>query len=320
MQKTISDPCFKIGQLEIHGDLVLAPMDGFSDSPFRGICRKMGSAFSYSEFINAVDVIEHHPELEERISFEENERPIFYQLFDSDPKRIVKAAILLSQRSPDGIDINLGCSVRRVSGRGAGAGLLKEPDKIAQIFRLLTSELDIPITGKIRLGWDDSTLNYLEIAQIIQDNGGKMVAVHARTKKDAFHGDVNLAAIAEIKHNLSIPVIGNGDVKTPLDIERMKELTQCDAVMIGRGAIGNPWIFQKRDCNFVDKVEKIRTITNHLNRMIRYYGQQRGLLLFRKHLKQYLVGMGIRGRVLQEILRCDDLAILAQNLHQLINT
>jgi tRNA-dihydrouridine synthase B len=320
MQKTISDPCFKIGQLEIHGDLVLAPMDGFSDSPFRGICRKMGSAFSYSEFINAVDVIEHHPELEERISFEENERPIFYQLFDSDPKRIVKAAILLSQRSPDGIDINLGCSVRRVSGRGAGAGLLKEPDKIAQIFRLLTSELDIPITGKIRLGWDDSTLNYLEIAQIIQDNGGKMVAVHARTKTDAFHGDVNLAAIAEIKHNLSIPVIGNGDVKTPLDIERMKELTQCDAVMIGRGAIGNPWIFQKRDCNFVDKVEKIRTITNHLNRMIRYYGQQRGLLLFRKHLKQYLVGMGIRGRVLQEILRCDDLAILAQNLHQLINT
>jgi tRNA-dihydrouridine synthase B len=320
MQKTISDPCFKIGQLEIHGDLVLAPMDGFSDSPFRGICRKMGSAFSYSEFINAVDVIEHHPELEERISFEENERPIFYQLFDSDPKRIVKAAILLSQRSPDGIDINLGCSVRRVSGRGAGAGLLKEPDKIAQIFRLLTSELDIPITGKIRLGWDDSTLNYLEIAQIIQDNGGKMVAVHARTKKDAFHGDVNLAAIAEIKHNLSIPVIGNGDVKTPLDIERMKELTQCDAVMIGRGAIGNPWIFQKRDCNFVDKVEKIRTITNHLNRMIRYYGQQRGLLLFRKHLKQYLVGMGIRGRVLQEILRCDDLAILAQNLYQLINT
>jgi tRNA-dihydrouridine synthase B len=320
MQKTISDPCFKIGQLEIHGDLVLAPMDGFSDSPFRGICRKMGSAFSYSEFINAVDVIEHHPELEERISFEENERPIFYQLFDSDPKRIVKAAILLSQRSPDGIDINLGCSVRRVSGRGAGAGLLKEPDKIAQIFRLLTSELDIPITGKIRLGWDDSTLNYLEIAQIIQDNGGKMVAVHARTKTDAFHGDVNLAAIAEIKHNLSIPVIGNGDVKTPLDIERMKELTQCDAVLIGRGAIGNPWIFQKRDCNFVDKVEKIRTITNHLNRMIRYYGQQRGLLLFRKHLKQYLVGMGIRGRVLQEILRCDDLAILAQNLHQLINT
>jgi len=320
MENTHSNPCFKIGKLEIHGDLVLAPMDGFTDSPFRAICREMGSSFSYSEFINAIDVIDQHPKLEERISFEKIERPIFYQIFDNDPDRILQAALILSQRRPDGIDINLGCSIRRVSGRGAGAGLLKEPHKIAQIFRRLTSELDIPVTGKIRLGWDEDSRNYLEVAQIIQENGGKMLAVHARTKENGFQGDVDLEAIAEIKHSLSIPVIGNGDVKTPGEVKRMKELTQCDAVMIGRGAIGNPWIFQKRERTDVSVDEKYATITDHLGRMKNFYGEPRGIILFRKHLKQYLVGTGITNKNLREILSCDDPSNLAQNLHQLIES
>jgi tRNA-dihydrouridine synthase B len=318
MEKTSSNPCFRIGQIDIYGDLVLAPMDGFSDSPFRRICRTMGSAFSYSEFINAVDLIENHPRLEERLSFEPDERPFFYQIFDNDPERIVKAAMLLSQKLPDGIDINLGCSVRRVSGRGAGAGLLKEPRKISQIFHRLASELNVPVTAKIRLGWDENSRNYLEIARIIEESGGKMLAVHARTKKDGFQGVIDLDAIAEIKQSLSIPVIGNGDVHTPAEIKRMKELTQCDAVMIGRGAIGNPWIFQRKECAEVSSEEKYVIIADHLRRIVNFYGKQRGVLLFRKHLKQYLAETGAAGTTLRDVLSCDDPSILAENLQLLI--
>lgn len=278
----------------------------------------MGSAFSYSEFINANDIIENHPRLEERTSFEPGERPFFYQIFDSDPERIVKAALLLSQRMPDGIDINLGCSVRRISGRGAGAGLLREPRKISQIFHRLTSEVAIPVTAKIRLGWDERSRNYLEIARIIEENGGKMLAVHARTKKDGFQGDIDLDAIGEIKQNLSIPVIGNGDVKSPADIKHMKELTKCDAVMIGRGAIGNPWIFQRRERAEVSPEEKYGIIADHLRRMVDFYGKHHGVLLFRKHLKQYLSGTSAAGSNLRDILRCDDPFVLAQKLQHLI--
>ena len=285
---TALTPTFYVGNVPVYGDLVLAPMDGISDLPFRQLARALGSAMSYTEFINGVDVIHGHPLLEKRLSFIEEERPVVYQLLDNDPGRLLEAALALRQRNPDIIDINMGCYARSVVGRGAGAALLREPGKIAAIFKSLSQALDIPVTGKIRLGWDENSLNYLEVAHAVEDNGGKLLAVHARTRQQAYGGKVDWEAITRVKAALNIPVIGNGDVQTLEDVERMKAQTGCDAVMIGRAAITNPWIFQRLDRAEVP-LETVRlTIHLHLERMTAFYGQDRGVIQFRKFLKKYL--------------------------------
>lgn len=286
-------PSFHIGSVPIYGRTILSPMDGFSDQPFRSLARRLGSAMGYTEFVNAQDVLYGHPHLEQRLAFLEEERPIVYQIFDDDPARLLEAALKLRPRNPDIIDINMGCSAKCVSGRGAGAGLLREPDKIAQIFSTLTKELDIPVTGKIRIGWDDDNLNYLEIAKIIEDNGGAALAVHGRTKAQAYRGAANWGAIAEVKAALRIPVFGNGDVREVADIARMREFTGCDAVMIARGAIGNPWIFAGLDRHEVSDEQVRSMVIEHLQAMQLFYGERVGLLLFRKHAAKYISPYGL---------------------------
>ena len=241
-----SSPTFYIRDIPVHGNLILAPMDGYSDQPFRSLARKLGSALSYTEFINTLDVIHKQPRfLAERIAYTTDERPIVYQLLDNDPQRLLAAAQRLLPHQPDIFDINLGCSARSVSGRGAGAGLLKTPEKIATIFNLLSKNLPIPITGKIRLGWDENTRNYQLVARIIEENGGQLIAVHGRTRAQQYSGQADWDAIAEIKQIVSIPVIANGDVQTVADIDRILAHTHCDGVMIGRAATTNPWIFSR---------------------------------------------------------------------------
>ncbi len=269
-------PVFRVGNIPVYGDLILSPMDGYSDLPFRSLARRLGSAMSYTEFINAIDVVYGHPHLERKLAYLESERPVVYQIFDDDPERLVKAALKLRSRNPDIIDINMGCSARCVSGRGAGAGLLRTPEKIALIFSRLSKELDIPVTGKIRLGWDDASLNYLDIARIIEDNGGKLIAVHGRTKMQGYTGSADWDAIAAVRQAVSIPVIANGDVKTVADIERIKTHTGCSAVMIARAAIGNPWIFSRLDREQVSPDLLRETMLLHLDSMLSFYGDERG--------------------------------------------
>ncbi|HEY9089676.1 MAG TPA: tRNA-dihydrouridine synthase [Anaerolineaceae bacterium] len=287
-------PTFTVGGIPVRGDLILSPMDGYSDLPFRSLARWLGSAMSYTEFINAIDVNAKHPNLEERLAYLEEERPVVYQIFDDDPDRLVRAALKLRARNPDIIDINMGCSARTVAGRGAGAGLLRTPEKIARIFSTLTKVLDIPITGKIRLGWDGSSRNYLEIAKIIEDNGGQLIAVHGRTKAQSYGGVADWDAIAEVKAAVkTIPVIGNGDVKTVADIERMKRHTGCDGVMIARAAIQNPWIFSRTDRDQVTPEQLRAVINRHLRLMLDFYGPTRGLILFRKYAARYMMPFGL---------------------------
>ncbi len=277
-------------------------MDGFSDLPFRAMARRLGSAMSYTEFVNAIDVMQGHPNLEPRLSYTEDERPLVFQVFDDDPDRLVEAALRLRERDPDIIDVNMGCSAKTVAGRGAGAGLLRQPAKVAQIFSRLSRALDIPVTGKMRLGWDEETLNYLEIARIVQDNGGQLLAVHGRTKKQAYKGEANWQAIAEVKASLRIPVIGNGDVRTVADIARMRRFTGCDAVMIGRAAIGNPWIFAGLDREQVPTEQLRETMLAHLDAMLDFYGPERGLLLFRKHASRYISPFRLSTEQRQQLL------------------
>lgn len=284
----MSVPAFHVGSVPVYRDLILSPMDGFSDLPFRLMCRELGSAMSYTEFINALDILNSHPRIEEKFAYMPEERPVVFQIFDNDINRLLEAALRLQERHPDVIDINMGCSDRSVSGRGAGAGLLRTPLKVARIFKTLSASLDVPVTGKIRLGWDDDCRNYLLIARIIEENGGAALAVHGRTKAQGYGGKADWDAIAEIKDALSIPVIGNGDVRKVADIERMKAHTRCDAVMIGRGAIGNPWIFSRLDRDQVP-IEQVRfTMLRHLERMLTFYEGDYGLVLFRKHASRYL--------------------------------
>ena len=312
------EAAFYIGELPVYGDLILSPMDGYSDYPYRSIAREMGSALSYTEFINCLEVLQGHPFVHEKFFFKEAERPLVYQIFDDDPQRIVETARVLVQKKPDILDVNMGCSNKSVAGRGAGAGLLQEPQKIQQIFSLLSKEFQIPITGKIRLGWDKNNLNYLEIARIIEDNGGKMIAVHGRTKEQAYSGKANWEPIRQIKNIVKIPVIGNGDVKTPADIKAMKEQTGCDGVMIGRAAMGNPWIFARKERNEIKKEEVFKIMHEHLQRMLEYYGAERGIILFRKHLSRYLKPYEFKRDTMLSLLTCTSFQELLEILQGLL--
>lgn len=283
-----TNPTFSVGHIPVYGDLILSPMEGFSDLPFRSLCRKLGSAMSYTEFINAIDVLQGQPSVTQKTAYLEEERPVVFQIFDSEPERLLKAAKKLQALNPDIIDINLGCSVRRVSGRGAGAGLLRTPIKVARIFQTLSRELSVPVTAKIRLGWDFDSLNYGLIARIIEENGGSLLAVHGRTRSQAYSGEADWEAIAQVKQLVSIPVIANGDVRSLKDIDAIKQHTNCDGVMIGRAAMGNPWIFSRLDLSQVTHSIVREMITKHMEQMLLFYGEEIGLVLFRKHASRYL--------------------------------
>ena len=308
------NPVFRVKDIPIYGDLILAPMDGVSDLPFRVLTRQLGSAMSYTEFVNAIDVVQGHPSVERRLAYLEIERPVVFQVFDDDPDRIVDAGLKLLKFKPDILDINMGCPSREVASRGAGAGLLRQPAKIAEIFRKLTRILPIPVTGKIRLGWDESSKNYLDVAKSIEENGGSLLAVHARTKVQGYSGRAEWEAIAEIKAAINIPVIGNGDVSTVEDITRMKSLTGCDGVMIGRSALENPWLFSRIDRRIVPIDQARAVMIDHLAQMLEFYGE-RGLLLFRKFIKGYLRPYSLSSDLIKMLVTCES----ADHFHNLLN-
>jgi tRNA-dihydrouridine synthase B len=296
-------PTFMVGNIPVYGDLILSPMDGISDLPFRSLARNLGSAMSYTEFINAIDFLRGDPRLAPCLKYDEVERPLVYQVYDSSPDRIVRAALKLRELQPDIIDVNMGCPAKTVSARGAGVGLMRNPIMIGQIFSRLVKALDIPVTGKIRLGWADQR-NYLEVARAVEDNGGQLLAVHGRTKEQGYSGQANWDPIAEIKQTLKIPVIGNGDVRTVADIAAIKAHTGCDGVMIGRGAIENPWIFQCKDRHEVSDDQVRETMRFHLNSSLNFYGPDRGLILFRKFATRYLRPYMKTREQRMEIMQC----------------
>jgi tRNA-dihydrouridine synthase B len=280
-------PTFRVGDVPVSGDAMLAPMDGFSDWPFRSLCSALGSAMSYTEFVPAEAINRVFGRMRPRFTYDEIERPVVFQLYGDDPQELLKAALRVQDLTPDIIDINLGCPAKRVANRGAGVGLMRTPLKVARIFRSLSRALDVPVTGKIRLGWEDCR-NYMLIARIIEENGGAAIAIHGRTKEQGYRGQADWDAIAGVKAAVKIPVIGNGDVKLPADIDRMKAYTGVDAVMVGRAAVGNPWIFSRLDRAQVSREMVYQMVRQHLERSLSFYGPRTGLVLFRKHAVQYL--------------------------------
>lgn len=278
---------FHIGNVPVHGDAILAPMDGFSDWPFRSICRELGSAMSYTEFVKAEFIVRAFEHMGPRFSYQEDERPVVFQLYGDDADELVAAAQRVRTLRPDVLDINMGCPARTVAASGAGVGMMRTPLKVARLFRRLTKTLDIPVTGKIRLGWEDFRSHTL-IARIVEGEGGAAIAVHGRTKEQGYGGEADWDAIAEVQEAVKIPVIGNGDVRHPEDIKRMKTHTGCAAVMIGRAAVGNPWIFSRMERAEVPAQAVKVLVHRHLERSMAFYGEHKGLIIFRKHARQYL--------------------------------
>ncbi|MCD6291418.1 MAG: tRNA dihydrouridine synthase DusB [Anaerolineae bacterium] len=311
-------PRFYVRDIPIYGDLILSPMAGFSDLPYRSICRELGSAISYTEFV-PVNTISYQHKLTgrtlQRLRYKPEERPVAFQISGSSVESLVEAAKRIEALEPDIIDVNMGCPARRVYAGGAGAALLRDPAKIARIFRELTASVSIPVTGKIRLGWDAHHRNYMEVARAMEENGAALIAVHARTRDEDYSQPAAWEAIAEIKQGVSIPVIGNGDAITVADIERMLAETGCDAVMIGRGALGHPWIFQRLDRDQVPIEDKIAMIRRHLREMLGFYGNPLGLVLMRKHIPHYLKGYPNIRRLRYALLRCED----AETFHHLLD-
>lgn len=297
---------FSIGGVTIPGRLLLAPMDGFTDSPFRSMCKEHGAALCTSEFINGIDMMYGHPHLKNQLVFQDNERPFCYQIFDDDPQRLLDAGIKLAERKPDLLDINMGCSARSVSNRGAGAGLLRDPEKIKQIACSLVREVPVPVTAKIRLGWDDRSRNYLEVAKILEDCGISAITVHARTRKQGYQGTADWDAIAEVKTYASVPVIGNGDVRNVEDALRLIKHTSCDAVMIGRASLGNPWVFEGKNRENISNGELFDGMVQHLQRMTEMYSPRIGTILFRKHLARYLSEHLLTSEIRQKIFSIEE--------------
>jgi nifR3 family TIM-barrel protein len=299
-----SKPAFMVKDLPIQGDLILAPMDGYTDWPFRSICRELGSAISYTEFVKAEDVLQRPHYIKDKIHFTETERPVFIQVYSSDPRALLAAARDLQEKKPDAIDINMGCPNRSIAGRGAGAGLMRTPIKAARIIKNLSRELDIPITAKIRLGWQDCW-NGLQLAKIIELCGGSLVAVHARSKEQGHQGAPDLEALAGINSAIDIPVLGNGGIRTVDDIQTMLELTKCAGVMIGRGAIANPWLFSRKERSEIKPSQVLDLFHEHLDRSLSFYGIPEGLVLFRKfaaaYLEPYQLDKETRRKLLTEV-------------------
>jgi len=298
---------FFIADIPIHGCLILAPMDGISDAAFRLLTRRLGSAYSVSEFINTLDYANQKYYQKKRLLARDEERPFVAQLLDNDAARMAECAARIEDEfHPDMIDINMGCAAKSVAGRGAGVGMMRNSQLVRDAVAMVCRAVKIPVTVKMRLGWDSTTQNFLEIANLAAENGAKALALHGRTGRISYQKPAQWQPIAELKRAFpQLPVIGNGDVATPADARRMLEETGCDAVMIGRAAKANPWIFSWRSRDEVSIQEVADTTLWQLKDMLATNAEN-AIMPFRKYIKAYLEPYQLPRESMRTLLTCSD--------------
>ncbi len=290
----------QIGNVDINTPIFLAPMAGVTDYSFRILCKEMGAGVVYSEFVSSHGIIRENEKTLDMIRFTEEERPIGIQIFGDSPDVMAKAArIVVDQFQPDIIDINYGCPVPKVTKKGAGSAALKDLCLMDDITTAVVESVpEIPVTVKMRAGWDSSNIVAIEAGPRLEKIGVKAIALHPRTAKQNYKGNANWALIKELKQSVSIPVIGNGDIKKPEDVLRMFEETRCDAVMIGRGALGNPWFFKQANALLngsplsqePDLHDRLAMCKRHLELLIESRGEKIGSNIMRKHFGWYIKG------------------------------
>ncbi len=302
----MTEAAFYIRDLPVRGELILAPLSGYNDQPFRRLCREMGAALVVTGLLSSRAIIYNWEGQRSKrmLRFHPDERPLAAQLYGSEPEEIAEAARRIAPLDIDVIDVNLGCAKAKIVKNDNGAALLQHPAKIGRIIAALTRAVELPITAKIRLGWE--ARNYLEVARVLEASGAAAIAVHGRTAAQGFKGAADWDAIAEIKAAVDLPVLASGDVKEAADIARIQAHTGCDGVMIGRAALGHPWIFQRRDRAAIPPEERFALMRRHLQMMLAFHGRHHGLLRFRKHLSNYLRHADVPRSTRIALLQCDD--------------
>ena len=292
----------KIGDIELGSfPLLLAPMEDVSDPPFRALCKENGADVVYTEFISSEGLIRDAIKSVMKLDIYEKERPVGIQIFGSNLDSMLKAIDIVEKTNPDIIDINFGCPVKKVVCKGAGAGILKDIDKMEMLTREMAKRTRLPVTVKTRLGWDESTIKIVEVAERIQDAGAKAIAIHGRTRAQMYKGSADWKLISEVKNNqrMKIPVFGNGDVNSPERALEMRNKYGLDGAMIGRASIGNPWFFNqvkhylKTGTHMKPPTisERIRMAEKHLLMSIDWKGEKLGVLETRRHYSNYFRGI-----------------------------
>ena len=304
----------KIGNVQLDNEVFLSPMAGVTDLPFRTICKEKGCGMLYTEMINAKALCYDDENTKKMLNLEDDGHPVAVQIFGSDPEYMGKAASIMNQYTNDILDINMGCPAPKVIKNGDGSALMRNPKLAAEVLTAVVKNSEKPVTLKIRKGWDDDSVNALEIAKIAEECGISALAIHGRTREQFYSGKADWDIIAEIKQSINIPVIGNGDVFDVQDAVNMLEKTKCDAIMIGRGSQGNPWIFNR--INHYMKTgevlpeptleEKISTAIKHMNLAVAEHGEYVAVREMRKHIGWYLKGLKNSAKYRDQINKITD--------------
>lgn len=313
----------KIGNVEIANNVALGPMAGVTDLPFRKLCKEMGCGLMYTEMVSAKAILYNNKNTDELLRVDEDERPIAVQLFGSDPDIMAEMAARIEEGPYDFIDINMGCPVPKIVGNGEGSALMKNPKLAGDIVAAMAKKCKKPITVKIRKGFDDENINAPEFAKVLEANGASAVAVHGRTREQYYTGNADWDIISKVKAAVNIPVIGNGDITTPVDAKKMIEQTGCDGVMIGRAARGNPWIFKEVSHYLatgelierptLDEVRKM--ILRHARMLVEYKGNFIGIREMRKHVSWYISGYPHSAAIRNQVNMVESI----EELEELIN-
>ncbi len=312
----------RIGSHTIENGILLAPMEDVTDLPFRLICKRMGADIVYTEFVNSDGLVRGNAKTRNKMVFTEEERPVGIQIYGGDVAAMEGAAQMAESFAPDLIDINCGCWVRDVAMRGAGAGLLRDLPRMEKLASAVVRAVRTPVTLKTRLGWDAGSIRIVEVARMCEQIGVQALTVHCRTRDQGHKGSVDYSWIPRIREAVSLPVIVNGDIVTPQDVKNVFTSTGCDAVMIGRGAIQNPWIFRQAK-HFLATgellpeptlEERVDLLREHLRMAVEYKGERIGVIELRKHYAGFLRGMPHVSRIRMELMQFTEAAPIFEHL------
>ena len=312
----------QIGSLKLENNVFLAPMAGITDRPFRTLCHEMGSGLVYSEMVSAKGIYYNNENTKQLLDIGEEEMPAALQLFGSEPEIMGAMGKKIEGINAGITDINMGCPVPKVVKNGEGSALMKTPELAGKIIKALVKMQKKPVTIKIRKGFDDTCINAVEMAQIAEENGASAVAVHGRTREQYYSGKADWDIIKKVKKAVSIPVIGNGDIFKPQDAADMLEYTGCDAVMIARGAQGNPWIFKRTIAYLENGIlldeptpqEKVSMALRHARMLIDYKGEFVGVRQMRAHMAWYIKGVQGASVIRDKINHCESYEEMAELL------